>query len=205
MTQTKAFGAILSSWRLPPLRYYRNRSIFAWKMALHKTWNIWSQPRRAAGENSELIKRIAALELDIRDRDAEIRQLRQEYHFQREQMAHCQAEAGIIALEGLARQLATPLAQLGAMRAVLDTGREVRLEDIFKMIEKFENTLIKSGVTRIGAVGAVTAFDSRLHHCLSGPELQENNPVVIRFSGYRHGETILLKAMVNYHPPSVGV
>jgi len=201
MGQFKTIGAFFS-WSFPEVEnYYPAEKIHHWRTTLKTAWSMW-QRRRNDSNTPELLKRIASLELDIRDRDAEIRQLRQEYHLQREQTARCQTAASEVALETLTRQLATPLAQLSSMRAVIDAGRSVRVEDLFKMVDKVEQTLIKAGVSRIGTVGAVVPFDSQYHHRLSGPDLTENDPAIIRFVGYRLGETILLKAMVNYYGTS---
>lgn len=147
---------------------------------------------------SDLRPRVAALELDLRDRDQEIRQLRQEYERQREQAERQRIATAAMEFESLARQLVQPLSQLVTMRAFVDTNRVVRVEDILKLFDKLEQSLIKSGLSRIGTVGATVPFDSRLHQRMSGLDPHDGDLVTVRFVGYRLSETILLKAMVSH-------
>jgi molecular chaperone GrpE (heat shock protein) len=171
-----------------------------WATRVRAAWAVlWNEGTPAERIPDDLSTRVAALELDLRDRDKEIRQLRREYELQREQTTRQQTEAASVGFEALARQLASPLSQLATMQVLADTeDRTVRSEDIFKLFDKVEQILAKSGLNRIGAVGAAVPFDTRLHQRISGVDLHDGDPVTIRFTGYRLGETILLKAMVSY-------
>ena len=146
---------------------------------------------------AELGARVAALELDLKERDEEIQRLRREYGLQREQGERRQADAAAEGLEGLARKLAPLLSQLATMQALDAEGRQLRTGDVLKLFGKLDQTLAEAGLARIGTVGEETGFDTRWHQRMSGLGLEEGDPVKVRFVGYRLGESVLLKAMVS--------
>ncbi|CAK0774302.1 molecular chaperone GrpE [Gammaproteobacteria bacterium] len=170
----------------------------AWATRISATWpgSRTEASNEAIEAMTGLGARVAALELDLRDRDKEIRQLRQEYELQREQTLRQRNEAAAVGFESLARQLAPTLSQLATMQALADMDRAVQVEDILKLFEKVEQVLTRAGLTRIGTVSAMTTFDPRAHQRMSGVDLDDGDPVIIRFVGYRLGEIVLLKAMV---------
>lgn len=150
-------------------------------------------PESAADPRS----RIAALEMDLRDRDAEIGRLRQEYDRLRKQADREQAEAAAGGFEALARKLAPLLSQLATMQALAAAGRALRAEDILTLFGKVEQRLTEAGLTRVGTVGAEEPFDTRHHQRMSGADVRDGDPITVRFVGYRLGEKVLLKAMVS--------
>ena len=83
------------------------------------------------------------------------------------------------------------------MQSLADSGKTPRVEDVLKLAGMLERMLTESGLTRIGAVGEEIAFDTRLHQCMSGDDIEDSERIRVRFVGYRHGENILLKAMVS--------
>lgn len=125
--------------------------------------------------------RIAAVELDLRDRDAELERLRAEYDRLGGQAARDRAGAAAVGLGALVRHLAPLLSQLATMQSLAESGREVRVQDILKLFGKVQSVLAGAGLARIGTVGEQVPFDTRLHQLV----------------GYRLGEAILLKAMVS--------
>jgi len=170
----------------------------SWVGRVKAAWGTL-RAEKAPGEGTaaDLKTRVAALEMDLRDRDEEIRRLRQEYGLQQEQAERQQATASAVGFEALARKLAPLFSQLATMQALADAGRAVRTEDILKLFGKVEQMLAGAGLVRVGTVGAAAPFDTRLHQRMSGADLRDNDPVTVRFVGYRLGETILLKAMVS--------
>ncbi len=141
--------------------------------------------------------RAGALELDLRERDSEIRRLRQEYDLFARQAQRGQAGAAEAAVDALARSLAPLFSQLATMQALADSGRAVRAEDVLKLFGKVEAGLRESGLERIGTVGDICRFDARLHQRMSGADVADGDDVVVRFVGYRRRDNILLKAMVS--------
>jgi molecular chaperone GrpE (heat shock protein) len=141
--------------------------------------------------------RIAALELDLRARDAELNRVRAEYERLGGQAERERAGAAAAGLGALARHLAPLLSQLATIQALAEGGREVRVQDILKLFGKVESVLAEAGLARIGTVGEQVPFDTRLHQRLSGADVADDAAVAVRFVGYRLGETILLKALVS--------
>ena len=141
--------------------------------------------------------RAAELELDLRERDSDIRRLRQEYERSAQQAQRDQAGAAAAGVDALARSLAPLFSQLATMQALAESGRAVRAEDVLKLFSKVEAGLRESGLERIGTVGGTCVFDTRLHQRLSGADVADGDAVVVRFVGYRLRGNILLKAMVS--------
>jgi molecular chaperone GrpE (heat shock protein) len=148
--------------------------------------------------------RTAALEMDLRDRDEEIRRLRQEYDRLREQATRQQAEAAAGGFEAVARKLAPLLSQLVTVQTLAEAGRALRIEDVLALFGKVEQSLTEAGLTRLGAVGAEEPFDTRRHQRMSGGDVRDGDPITVRFVGYRLGETVLLKAMVSRQGGATG-
>ncbi|MGH8674648.1 MAG: nucleotide exchange factor GrpE [Burkholderiales bacterium] len=141
--------------------------------------------------------RIAALELDLVERETELARVREEYERLRAQAERDQAGAASAGFEALARRLAPLLSQLATMQSLADGGRPVRIEDVLKLSGKLERVLNEAGLARIGTVGEEIPFDTRSHQRMSGADLEEGDPVSVRFVGYRLGATILVKALVS--------
>jgi len=148
--------------------------------------------------------RAAALELDLRERDSDIRRLRQEYERSAQQALRDQAGAAAAGVDALARSLAPLFSQLATMQALADSGCAVRAEDVLKLFGKVEAGLRESGLERIGAVGDTCGFDTRLHQRMSGADVADSDAVVVRFVGYRLRGSILLKAMVSRKGAAAG-
>ena len=148
--------------------------------------------------------RAAALELDLRERDSDIRRLRQEYERSAQQAQREQAGAAAAGVDALARRLAPLFSQLATMQALADSGRAVRAEDVLKLVSKVEAGLHESGLERIGMVGDTCGFDTRLHQRMSGADVADGDTVVVRFVGYRLRGDILLKAMVSRKGAAAG-
>ncbi|MDP2708205.1 MAG: hypothetical protein Q8O70_11990 [Burkholderiales bacterium] len=148
--------------------------------------------------------RARALELDLRERDSDIRRLRQEYERSAQQAQREQAGAAAAGVDALARTLAPLFSQLATMQALAYSGRTVRAEDVLKLFSKVEAGLRESGLERIGTVGDACGFDTRLHQRMSGADVADGDAVVVRFVGYRLRGNILLKAMVSRKGAAAG-
>ena len=158
----------------------------------------WQALRGAPGRDpGDPRVRIAALELDVQARDAELERVRGEYARLGGQAERDRAGAAAVGVGDLARHLAPLLSQLATMQALAAGGREVRMQDMLKLFGKVESVLAGAGLVRIGTVGEQVPFDTRLHQRLSGADVADDAAVAVRFVGYRLGETILLKALVS--------
>lgn len=146
---------------------------------------------------SDAAARVAALELEMKARDARIAALLADAEA-RQQAAKGEADSAAADRMGkLLRRLAPLLAQADAMRHAATVGQPARSEDVLTLVGKIERALLDEGVARIGDAGEETAFDTRLHQRLSGGDVREGDAVRVRFVGYRQDERILVKAMVS--------
>ena len=155
---------------------------------------IWRALRRS-GEDPRA--RLAAAEIDLRERDAEVAGLRAEYERLSGEYECALAEARGAGMQALAGQLAQPFAQLASMQALAERGREVSVADVLKLVARAEAVLLEAGMTRLGVVGERAVFDPHLHRPLADGEIAPGTAVTIRFLGYRLGETVLLRALVS--------
>lgn len=151
----------------------------------------------AGNAPEDLRNRVASLELDLRQKDDEIAALREEYERLRERGEHERDSAASAGFDVLARRLAPLLSQLATMEALAGSERGPRLEDVFKLFDMLEKALAENGLSRIGAVGEETTFDTRCHQRVGGAEVEDGDRIRVRFVGYRLGEAVLLKAMVS--------
>ncbi|MBF0423376.1 MAG: nucleotide exchange factor GrpE [Magnetococcales bacterium] len=178
------------------MRDWRARIESAWK-TLRKDPGQGDRNQGSVPVEPDPRNRIITLEMDLRDRDEEIVRLRQEYERLREQSERKQDAAVTSGLHNLMRHLAPLLSQLATMQALVEAGREMRTGDVLKLFSKVERVLAEAGMARIGFVGEETLFDSVSHQRLSGMDISNGDPVIIRFVGYRLGESVLAKAMIS--------
>ncbi len=157
----------------------------------------WDALRGTPADPGDPRARIAALELDLREREAELARVREEYGRLGGQADRDRAGAAAEGLGGLAKRLAPLFSQLATMQSLAEAGRELRCADVLKLFGKVASVLGEAGLARIGTVGEQIPFDARLHQRLSGADVQDDSVVAVRFVGYRLGETIVLKAMVS--------
>ena len=161
---------------------------------------LGSSDRRAY----DLGTRAAALELDLRERESDIRRLQQEYERSAQQAQREQAGAAAACVDTLARRLVPIFSQLATMQALADSGRAVRAQDVLQLFSKVEVGMRESGLERIGTVGDTCGFDPQLHLRLSGADVADGDAVVVRFVGYRLRGNILLKALVSRQEATAG-
>jgi len=144
-----------------------------------------------------LASRTAGLEMDVKERDEQIARLRQEFALQTQQSEQAVAQAGSSELEALAKRAAPLLAQLATLQAMADAGREVRAGDVLKLAGKIKRVFLDSGLTPLGQPGDVCPFDAQIHQRISGGDVQDGDPVKVRFEGYRFRDAVIVKAMVS--------
>jgi len=141
--------------------------------------------------------RVAALELDLRQKNVEADALRKEY--QRLQQ-HAQRERETAASAGfdiLARRIAPVLSQLATMATMVGGKQPPRLEDVTRLSDRLEQMLAEQGLMRIGKVGEEAVFDTRYHQCMDEHCIVDGDNIRVRFVGYRLDQSILLKAIVS--------
>ncbi len=166
--------------------------------------SAWLALRGASAGSADCRARLVALELDLRERDAELVRVREEYRQARADVERAYAEAANSSLCDLAGRLAPVLSQLATLQHLAESGRETHAPDALKLCGRLEAILAAAGLVRIGQVGIQGAFDERLHQPLSNAQLPSGAPVTIRFVGYCLGEAVLLKAMVSRATATAG-
>jgi molecular chaperone GrpE len=171
---------------------------------MNRAKSLFAKPGdgRGAMDGDGALKRLATLEMDLRDRETEIDRLRREYALLQSRQGKPQNGAATRGVEELVRKLAPILSQLATMQALTEEGREITAKDVLKLCARLEQVLEGAGLARVGQVGSDEPFDTRLHERMSGAGMNDRDPVTIRFVGYRLGETVLLKAMVSRRDPS---
>lgn len=148
-----------------------------------------------AGE-AELRARVAALELDLRERDEQVAQMRREYSALEAARARAEAVGARGELEKLLRKLCGPLASLSTLAAAAKAGKDVRATDMADLVAELEKQLRSVGFSAIGQPGEQVVFDVAAHQRMSGGTVYAGSRVVVRLPGYRFGDKVLQKAMV---------
>jgi len=169
---------------------------------LARAWRVLAgDPGGGAAPPGGLAARVAALEIELKDRDERLKRTRHEFELERGRADSEVAGAGQAELLEAVRRLAPTLANLEAMRHRHAEGLEVRIEDLFKLVGRLEGELASRGLERLGQCGTEVPFDPREHKRLSGGDLNDGDPVRVRFVGYRFAGKVLAKAMVTRVSP----
>jgi len=157
-----------------------------------------SAPAVPAGERQlELQATVAGLEMELRERDEQVRQLKNEYSALEAARQRAASEAAADQLERLFARLAGTLGNLSVLTAMAEAGREVDAGDLIQLIKGLEKELGRAGLEPIGAVGEKTLFAVACHQRMSGGAVRDGVPVVVQVPGYRLGEKVLIKALVS--------
>ena len=144
-----------------------------------------------------LAARIAALEMELKERDERIEHMRADYETLERAKERVAAEAGQDGVEKLLKRLSGPLATLAGLSSMAEAGDEVEMADLVQLVHDLEKTLARAGMEQIGTVGQRAEFDVAGHQRMSGGAVKPGAPVTVRLPGYRLGDKVLLKAMVS--------
>jgi molecular chaperone GrpE len=156
----------------------------------------WQLAQTAPNE-SDLHSQLASLKMDLADRDDQMQRLRDEFGRERQQKETAISSSVSSEIEQFSKKLAPLLSQLETMRSLHEQGRDIKIEDLLKLLGKMEKVVLSSGLEPIGTVGERSRFDSHLHQRMSGGDVSDGDPVRVRFVGYRFKDNILTKAMVS--------
>jgi molecular chaperone GrpE (heat shock protein) len=157
-----------------------------------------SGPTSSADERQlEFQATVSGLKMELRERDEQVRQLKNEYAALEAARQRATSEAAADQLERLFKRLAGTLGNLNVLTAMADAGREVETGDLIQLIKGLEKELGRAGLEPIGAVGEKTLFAVASHQRMSGGAVRDGVPVTVQIPGYRLGEKILSKALVS--------
>jgi len=146
------------------------------------------------GAGAENGRDAAGLRIELAERNEEIARLRKEFVLQREQSRAQSERAAGDAVEGIVRQCAAPLAAISAMQARHHEHGDLNPSDLFQVVSSFQSILAERGLEQIGAVGEQHPYDWALHQMLDGTTPQVDQPVQIRFVGFRFNGKLIAKA-----------
>jgi molecular chaperone GrpE (heat shock protein) len=151
---------------------------------------------RSAGVGPESRAQAAALEMDLRERDARIAAMQKEYAALQSDSKRAAAGAGEEQLRQVFKKLAAPLSNIAALAAMAEAGLEVEVRDFATLFRGIEKQLKSAGLEPVGVVGESVPFDAANHQRMGGPEISQGTLVTVRTPGYRYAGQALLKAMV---------
>lgn len=158
---------------------------------------IWQRLVSALkGADKHESRTLAALRLQLEERNREVERVKKEYALQREQ-ARLQGEQAVgDALEGIVRECAAPLATLAAMEARHRKQGDLHPPDLFRVVASLQTPLARRGMEQIGQVGEELSYDPALHQVLDNARLEPGDSVRIRFVGFRFNGKLVSKAQV---------
>ena len=146
------------------------------------------------GNDGAEARAVAALRVEITDRDEEIARLRKEYALLRERSKAEVERAGNEAVEAIVSQCAEPLVTLSAMQARYAEKGDLNSADLLQVASSFRKILAERGLEQIGAVGREQPYDPALHQMLDGTRPRPGEAVLIRFAGFRFNGKLITKA-----------
>lgn len=152
---------------------------------------------RPSADEAELRAQAVSLRLDLDERDQRITAMQREYAVLQAAKEKAANDGGQEQLDQLFKKLTGTLSNLAALADLGQQGREIAATDLLGLFRSLEKELAHAGLERIGTTGEATTFDTALHQRMSGGTVQTGTEVILRIPGYRHGEKILLKAMVS--------
>lgn len=154
-------------------------------------------PARSDETMAELTAKVAALEMELKERGERIEQMRAEYETLEAAKKRIAATAGQDEVEKLLKLLSGPLANLAGLTSMAEACDDVEAADLVQLIRDLEKVLTRAGLEQIGTVGERTEFDITGHQRMSGGGVKVGTLVTVRLPGYRLGEKVLIKAMVS--------
>jgi molecular chaperone GrpE (heat shock protein) len=159
---------------------------------------------RGVGGAADARSRQASLEMDLREKDEKIEQMKREYGSLEASRERAAAGAGQEQIEKLFRKLAGPLSNLSTLAALAESGKDVTAADMANLVRSVEKILAGAGLEPIGRAGQRAEFDIAAHQRMSGGAVSAGTAVTVRIPGYKLGQKVLQKAMVSAEEDSHG-
>jgi molecular chaperone GrpE (heat shock protein) len=99
--------------------------------------------------------------------------------------------------DDLLRDLASPVSQLRTQAAMLESGADVTGRSVMALARQVISRLESAGLEPIGSVGEQCVFDPETCEALRAEDaMNPGEPAVIRFVGYRCGDGVVRRALV---------
>jgi len=147
----------------------------------------------------DLERDIQQLRLELKERDREVAQLKAEVQRQRNGASARVADEVQAQLERLFRDAAAPIAQLLTQVHLLEVeGKPVQARDVLALAQRLVRVLEDHGLTVLGEIGGMVAFDPNLHAPLNSTAIpRPGQPVVVRIVGIVFQRRLLRKAGID--------
>jgi len=101
-------------------------------------------------------------------------------------------------LQHLFGGLASPLAQLALLQTLVSEGKEIKPENIFKLVSAIEDTLKESGLVRVFQTNEIHPFDAeKMNPVMPGITFTEGENVLVRLPGYSFKGRYICKSLVD--------
>ena len=101
-------------------------------------------------------------------------------------------------IEDIMISLAPTLGQLALLETMFSNEREVKMENIFKLVRIIESSLKETGLRRLHNPGEIQEFNMiSMQSVKEGVELSEGQKVVVRLPGYLFKDKYIWKSLVD--------
>lgn len=101
-------------------------------------------------------------------------------------------------LQNLFSSLASPLAQLALQRAIALAGKEIKAENIFKLVSVIENTMEEAGLEQVFQSNEIHPYDAeRMNPVMPGIDFAAGENVLVRLPGFVFKGKYICKPLVD--------
>lgn len=134
----------------------------------------------------------------IKERDAQIARLRQEYTALEERLARTAEETAQAERLALFRRLQPIVTQLPAMQAAVAQGADISTRDVLDLLAPLDEMLRDLGFEVIGQAGEEVNYDPQRHNPVGrgARSVTPDDRVRVRYVGYLYQGRVICKAQV---------
>ncbi|PZO36390.1 MAG: nucleotide exchange factor GrpE [Pseudanabaena frigida] len=134
---------------------------------------------------------------NIESPNLEIIALREEYQRLQQKLENQKQELRSQFERETIQQLESLLLQLPSAAHAAQNNPNMLAKNILPLLRPIDALLQKWGISAIGSVGVEVAYDPQKHQLMEGSDrIEEGDPAIVRYVGYRQGEKLLYRARV---------
>jgi molecular chaperone GrpE (heat shock protein) len=101
-------------------------------------------------------------------------------------------------LHSLFANLAPPMAQLGLLQNLFSQGKEIKTENVFKLVSLLANTLEDAGMTPLHQPNETCLYNpATMTPAKTGLSFTQNEKVLVRLQGYSFNGKLISKSLVD--------
>jgi molecular chaperone GrpE (heat shock protein) len=155
---------------------------------------------RPTSQVRDLTDEMVSINRELAETRLELADARRALNLCRRRIEDAEANAGHSSadpLENLFLDLASFLSQLKMLAALMDSGSEIIGNSVMALVRQLIDAVEKAGMEPIAACGKEIPFDPRACEAMAADiSFLPEEPVVVRFVGYRYKGRIIRKALV---------